>query len=267
MPVRVLLTWRSWTVPSIERQHTHHSLLEGAAVERRGGAGVHSPVATWKAHDGAITGLTFYRHLGDTPEQPPIKLATAGERRARQNKRSGGIIAAAQDHIGGQGGDRVVRALPLQAQDYSSCRGAGLRWVAGGREYCCRDINQRICRRLSTCSSVCSLCNGADGRSVGHTGEDKKVLLWDTDKWKLISSIRALPKGNVDALMFSCHGSAAFGEEPCLLLASQVPPDSQHRPPHPTVSQLTSLSGPDLPIGDIHTVLHVRVSTYVSPSH
>mmetsp|Transcript_12197 Transcript_12197/g.36597 ORF Transcript_12197/g.36597 Transcript_12197/m.36597 type:complete len:1238 (-) Transcript_12197:225-3938(-) len=98
----------------------------------RGGAGVHSPVATWKAHDGAITGLTFYRHLGDTPEQPPIKLATAGE--------------------------------------------------------------------------------------------DKKVLLWDTDKWKLISSIRALPKGNVDALMFSCHGSAAFGEEPCLLLASQERP-------------------------------------------
>ena len=55
-------------------------------------------------------------------------------------------------------------------------------------------------------------------------GEDKKVVLWDTDKWKLLTSVRALPKGNVDALMFSCHGSAAFGEEPCLLLASQVRP-------------------------------------------
>lgn len=44
----------------------------------RGTAGQHAPVASWKAHDGAVTALTFYRHLEDTPEQPPIKLATAG---------------------------------------------------------------------------------------------------------------------------------------------------------------------------------------------
>lgn len=79
-------------IPSMKWQQIQHGLLHGTALECRGGAGVHLPVATWKAHDGAITSLTFYRHLGDTPEQPPIKLATAGEYCARQNMRSDGSL-------------------------------------------------------------------------------------------------------------------------------------------------------------------------------
>lgn len=48
-------------------------------LDCRGGGGMHAPVASWRAHDGAVTSMTFYRHLGDTPERPQIKLATAGE--------------------------------------------------------------------------------------------------------------------------------------------------------------------------------------------
>ncbi len=43
-----------------------------------GGAGAHAPVATWKAHEGPVNSLTFYRHLTDSPEQPALRLATAG---------------------------------------------------------------------------------------------------------------------------------------------------------------------------------------------
>jgi hypothetical protein len=39
---------------------------------------VHAPVATWKAHDGPVSSLTFFRHLTDTPEQPQLRLATSG---------------------------------------------------------------------------------------------------------------------------------------------------------------------------------------------
>lgn len=40
----------------------------------------HAPVATWKAHDGPVSSLTFFRHLTGTPEQPPLRLVTAGDR-------------------------------------------------------------------------------------------------------------------------------------------------------------------------------------------
>jgi WD40 repeat protein len=39
---------------------------------------VHAPVATWKAHDGPVSSLTFFRHLTKTPEQPQLRLATSG---------------------------------------------------------------------------------------------------------------------------------------------------------------------------------------------
>lgn len=48
------------------------------------------------------------------------------------------------------------------------------------------------------------------------------MCFWDTDKWKTAGSSRPLPKGSVAKVMFTGHGAAAFGDEPCLLLASEV---------------------------------------------
>ena len=49
-------------------------------------------------------------------------------------------------------------------------------------------------------------------------GEDKKVALWKTEDWKPIEQSKPLPKGAAQTVMFTHHGAAACGEEPCLLL-------------------------------------------------
>jgi len=51
-----------------------------------------------------------------------------------------------------------------------------------------------------------------------HAGEDKKVALWKTEDWKPIEQSKPLPKGAAQTVMFTHHGAAACGEEPCLLL-------------------------------------------------
>lgn len=38
----------------------------------------HIPVATFKAHDGAVLSMTFFRMLETTPERPALYLATTG---------------------------------------------------------------------------------------------------------------------------------------------------------------------------------------------
>lgn len=177
-------------------------------VGGRGAAGQHAPVASWKAHDGAVTALTFYRHLEDTPEQPPIKLATAGAPPGAQTP-------ACQVTL--------YMAAP-RPQLRPRVRRHGRGW--------------------------CKVPEGGEGWVRRAAGEDKKVVLWNTDSWKLLTSVRALPKGNVDALMFSCHGSAAFGEEPCLLLASQVrasPPP--HASPMPWQALPAECHAPPLRMG------------------
>ena len=49
-------------------------------------------------------------------------------------------------------------------------------------------------------------------------GEDKKVALWQTEEWKVTEQSKPLPKGAAQTVMFTHHGAAACGEEPCLLL-------------------------------------------------
>lgn len=39
----------------------------------------HCPVASFKAHEGPVLSLTFFRLLVSTPEQPELQLATSGE--------------------------------------------------------------------------------------------------------------------------------------------------------------------------------------------
>ena len=38
----------------------------------------HIPVASFKAHDGPVNSMTFFRVLGADPERPPLRLATTG---------------------------------------------------------------------------------------------------------------------------------------------------------------------------------------------
>ena len=157
------------------RSRAEGPLICGAAPDMRaidalvpsnqggGPGGAHVPVATWKAHEGPVNSLTFYRHLEENPEQPPLKLASAG------------------------------------AADICSRHSASLLSNT--------DVDFR-----HWCHGSPSCC----------TGEDKKVCFWDTDKWKFVSGTRPLPKGSVASLMFSGHGAAAFGDEPCLLMVSEV---------------------------------------------
>lgn len=48
------------------------------------------------------------------------------------------------------------------------------------------------------------------------------MCFWDTHTWKPAGSSRPLAKGSVAKVLFSGHGAAAFGNEPCLLLVSEV---------------------------------------------
>jgi hypothetical protein len=56
------------------------------------------------------------------------------------------------------------------------------------------------------------------------------VCFWDTNTWKPAGSSRPLAKGSVAKVLFSGHGAAAFGNEPCLLLVSEVRSTWQPRP-------------------------------------
>ncbi len=38
----------------------------------------HIPVASFKAHEGPVNSMTFFRVLGADPERPPLRLATTG---------------------------------------------------------------------------------------------------------------------------------------------------------------------------------------------
>ena len=49
-------------------------------------------------------------------------------------------------------------------------------------------------------------------------GEDKKVALWQVDDWKVAAQSKPLPRGAAHTVLFTHHGAAACGEEPCLLL-------------------------------------------------
>ncbi len=44
------------------------------------------------------------------------------------------------------------------------------------------------------------------------------MALWKTEDWKPIEQSKPLPKGAAQIVMFTHHGAAACGEEPCLLL-------------------------------------------------
>ena len=44
------------------------------------------------------------------------------------------------------------------------------------------------------------------------------MALWKTEDWKPIEQSKPLPKGAAQTVMFTHHGAAACGEEPCLLL-------------------------------------------------
>ena len=55
-----------------------------------------------------------------------------------------------------------------------------------------------------------------------HAGEDKKVALWQTEDWKVTEQSKPLPKGAAQSVLFTHHGAAACGEEPCLLLVRRL---------------------------------------------
>lgn len=74
-----------------------------------------------------------------------------------------------------------------------------------------------------------------------RAGEDKKVMIWQTEDWKLAKQTKPLPKGSAHTVAYSPHGAAAFGDEPCLLLVCDSPrlPNTQAHTtcPHPSPSQ------------------------------
>ena len=44
------------------------------------------------------------------------------------------------------------------------------------------------------------------------------MALWQVEDWKVTAQSKPLPKGAAHTVLFTHHGAAACGEEPCLLL-------------------------------------------------
>ncbi len=44
------------------------------------------------------------------------------------------------------------------------------------------------------------------------------MALWQVEDWKVAAQSKPLPRGAAHTVLFTHHGAAACGEEPCLLL-------------------------------------------------
>jgi len=53
----------------------------------------HIPVASFKAHEGPVNSMTFFRVLGADPQRPPLRLATTGAVLPAKDRRSGAVLS------------------------------------------------------------------------------------------------------------------------------------------------------------------------------